>query len=309
MSSRERSPGGKLLHGLVAASFTPMTRAGSLDLAAVPAVCDYVLSQGVDGLFLCGSTGECPSLTVSERMALTEAHLEAVAGRVPVVVHVGHNCLDDARALAAHAEEQGADAIALVPPSYFALGSLAALVDCLKRVAEAAPSLPLYYYHIPRISGVGIRMIDLLERAERELPSFAGVKFSSFEFDDLLRCIRFGGGRYNILFGSDEMLLAGLAMGADGAVGSTYNFMGPYYKRVIEAYEAGDMQLAQEHQLAATCLVHAILEHGGNNAIKASMAILGADCGPPRAPLLALDGEAQQRLRASLAALGAVEAS
>lgn len=300
MSTHHSMPPQRLLSGLVAATFTPMTESGAVNLAAIPSVTDFVLGQGVDGLFLCGSTGESPSLTTTERKKVCEAYLESAAGRVPVVVHVGHNSLEEARALARHAVDAGADAIALVPPSYFQMASLDTLVDCLRSIAEVAPETPLYYYHIPRISGVGLRMVDLLERAHGLLPSLAGIKFSSFEFDDLLRCIRFEERHYNILFGSDEMLLGGLAMGAAGAVGSTYNFMGPYYRKVIDAFEQGQMEAAQDHQLLATRLVHAILDHGGHNAIKASMALLGVDCGPPRLPVPALEAEELQRLRASL---------
>ena len=242
---RDSARGGHLLSGLVAAAFTPMKAGGDLDLARVPAVCESVLGQGASGLFLCGSTGECPSLTVDERMAVSEAYLQAVSGRVPVVVHVGHNSLSDARTLAAHAQTAGADAVAVVPPSYFSIGSIVDLVDCLQHIGEAAPDTPLYYYHIPRLTGVGMRMLDLLERAGESLPSFAGVKFSSFELDDLLCCIRHEQRRYNILFGSDEMLLAGLSMGASGAVGSTFNFMGPHYRRVIDALDAGDLEQAR----------------------------------------------------------------
>ena len=292
--------GGHLLSGLVAATFTPMKGDGALDLARVPTVCDFVLGQGVSGLFLCGSTGESPSLTVEERMAVSEAYLEAAQGRVPVVVQVGHNSLTDARALAAHAQKAGADAIAVVPPSYFSIGSVEGLVECLQHIGEAAPETPLYYYHIPRLTGVGLPMVDLLERAEESLPSFAGVKFSSFEFDDLLCCIRHGQGRYNILFGSDEMLLAGLSMGAAGAVGSTFNFMGPYYRRVIDALAAGDLRGAQDHQFVATRMVHKIIAHGGHNALKAAMAVLGEDCGPPRLPWKPLSSDAQAALRGEL---------
>ena len=292
--------------GLVAAVFTPMDAEGAVDLGAIPRVLAHVLGQGADGIFVCGSTGEAPSLTVDERRAVAEAYVAArdEGGHdAAVVVHVGHNSVEEAAALAAHAESIGADAIGVVPPSYFPPPDLDGLVACLQRVAGAAPRTPLFYYHIPRLSRVGTRMADLLARAPEALPTLAGIKFSSFEFDDLLRCVHAEGGRYRILFGSDEMLLAGLAMGAVGAVGSTYNFMGRRYRAVIDAFEAGRMEEAQLHQLAATKRVHAILEEGGGNAIKAAMAVLGEDCGPPRLPLVPLGSEAIDRLRAALTRL------
>ena len=289
-----------LLSGLVAAAFTPMDASGSLDLERVPAVCDFVLGQGVTALFLCGTTGEGPSLSVAERRAVTEAYLAAAAGRVPIVVQVGHNSLAEARELARHAQDSGAAAIAMVPPSYFPVRSVSALAECLQDIGRAAPQTPLYYYHIPNLSGVALRVPQLLDEMDALVPSFAGVKFSSLELDDLSRCVRHGDGRYNILFGSDEMLLAGLAMGAAGAVGSTYNFMGPEFSALLDAFERGDMRAAQAHQGVATDLIHKILRHGGLDALKAAMAIRGVDCGPPRLPCKPLSQEAFASLEREL---------
>jgi N-acetylneuraminate lyase len=290
----------RLLSGLIAATFTPMASDQSVDLAAIPGVTDFILDQGADGLFVCGSTGESPSLTLDERMAVTEAYIGSTDKRAPVVVHVGHNCLRDARTLAAHAAEVGADAIAVAPPSYFSPANVDALVDCLQFIAEAAPTTPLYYYHIPRLTGVDVRAAELLERADEALPSFAGVKFSDFQFDDLLCCVRHDGGRYNILFGSDEMCLAGLAMGAHGAVGSTYNFLGPYFQPMLTAFKSGDMERARYCQAIATEMIQRLLAFGGHNAIKASMAILGESCGSPRLPLVPLSDEKFEALTRSL---------
>jgi N-acetylneuraminate lyase len=273
---------------------------GCLDLQRIAAVCDFVLGQGVDGLFLCGSTGEAPSLTNEERMQVASAYHRAAAGRVPVVVHVGHNSLADARTLAAHAEQMGADAIAVVPPSYFPLSSIEVLIECLRHIAEAAPDTPLYYYHIPSITGVDLSMIELLERAE-SLPTLAGIKFSAPQFDQLAACVEYDAGSYNILFGCDELLLSGLMKGVDGAVGSTYNFMAPHYRRVIDAYQAGKMDAAKQHQAVATARVEEILRHGGHNAIKAAMGILGLDCGPPRLPWKPLSDGARSALKQELA--------
>ena len=289
-----------LLTGLVAATFTPMNVDGAIDLQRIAAVCDFVLEQGVDGLFVCGSTGESPSLTIDERMVVAETYIEAAVKRVPVVVHVGHNSLSDARKLAAHAQQLVADAIAVVPPSYYPLKSVDTLIDCLQHIAEAAPETPLYYYHIPSITGVDLSMIELLERGE-SLPTLAGIKFSAPQFDELAACVEYGSRRYNILFGCDELLLTGLQVGVDGAVGSTYNFMAPDYRCVIDAHLAGKMDEAKQHQAVATARVEEILRHGGHNALKAAMGILGVDCGPPRLPWKPLSADSLAELEKRLA--------
>lgn len=287
------------LTGLVAATFTPMHEDGRLDPDRIAAACDFVLGQGVDGLFVCGSTGESPSLTMEERMQVAELYHCAAAGRVPLVIHVGHNSLSDARTLAAHAEQLGADAIAVVPPSYFPLASIDVLIECLGHIAEAAPRTPLYYYHIPPITGVDLSMIELLEGAA-SLPTLAGIKFSAPQFEELAACVEYDSGRYNILFGCDELLLSGLMTGVDGAVGSTYNFMARHYRRVIDAFEAGRVDEAKQQQQVATSMVEEILRHGGHNAIKAAMGILGIDCGPPRLPWKSLTDGARFALEQGL---------
>src|SRR5947209_17091760 len=100
------------LTGLVAAPHTPLHADGSLNLAAIECQAQLLLETGVRGAFVCGTTGESHSLTVEERMQVAARWLQVAGGRLPVVVHVGHNCLADARALAAHAQRIGADAIA-----------------------------------------------------------------------------------------------------------------------------------------------------------------------------------------------------
>ena len=264
------------LTGLIAAVFTPMNEDGSVDLAAVPALADYVIDTGNTALYVCGSTGEGPSLSSAERQAVAEAYVSAAAGRVPVLVQVGHNSLREGAALAAHAAEIGADAISAAPPSYFKVGSIPQLISCLQELTAGAPDLPFYYYHIPRLSSANLDMEAFLEAASGALPSLVGIKYSAFDLDGFQRCVAFGNGRYDILFGADEMLLSGLAAGARGAVGSTYNFAAPLYNQVIAAYDAGDLASAQAAQLRAAQMVKIILAHGGQPAIKAAMNILGA---------------------------------
>jgi N-acetylneuraminate lyase len=285
------------LTGLVAAVFTPMHEDGNVDLARIPVVTDYVIGSGCSGLYVCGSTGEGPSLTTAERRAVSEAYVAANAGRVPVVIQVGHNSLREATALAAHAAEIGCDAISACPPSYFKVNSISGLVACLQEMTSGAPDTPFYYYHIPRLSSAHLDMEAFLEVAQDALPSLAGIKYSAFDLDGFQRCIAFANGRYDILFGADELLLGGLASGARGAVGSTYNFAAPLYQEVIDAFESGDMAAAAAAQLRSAQMVKRILSHGGQPAIKAAMNILGVDCGPPRLPLQALDASQLVALR------------
>ncbi|MDX9973819.1 MAG: dihydrodipicolinate synthase family protein [FCB group bacterium] len=288
------------LTGLIAATFTPMKQDGMVHLQPIPGIVEMLVKNGVKGLYVCGSTGEGPSLTIKEREQVAQAYIEAVQGRIPVVVQVGHNCLEDARHLAKHAASVGADAISAVPPSYFIPEGVAALVETLARITDAAHETPFYYYHIPRLSGVSLDVPAFLQAAKERIPSLAGVKFSCRDIEVMQQSLAFENGRYNILFGVDEMLLSGVAAGCDGAVGSTYNFIAPLYLQIINDFANGNLAAAQAGQLKAAQLIEVILRYHGLSGLKEAMAFTGMPCGPPRLPLTPLTDVERNRMREEL---------
>lgn len=292
---------------MIAATFTPLDEKGDLRLEAVSPMVEKLIDWGVEGIFVCGSTGEGPSLATRERMDLTEAFIKAAAGRIRTFVHVGHNSLREAADLAAHAVEAGADFISATPPCYFKIGSVSSLVDCLKQIISAVPEAPFYYYHIPWLTGVELDMVEFLSRAGDELPSLKGIKYTTPKIHEFQACLGYEDGRYDLLYGTDEMMLSALAVGARGFIGSTYNFAAPLYRRITEAYEAGDMSLASSLQYKVIELVRIIVKHGGLPAQKAIMGLLGADCGPARPPLVALEARETGRLERDLEQIGFFE--
>lgn len=291
------------LTGLIAATFTPLHADGRLNLPQVAPIVDRLVAEGVRGLYVCGSTGEGPCLTIAERKAVLEAHLAAAQGRLPVIAQVGHDSLAEATDLARHAAAAGADAISAVPPYYFKVDSIAGLVHCIEQIAAAAPKLPFYYYHIPRLTGLDVDVVELARTAGERIPSFAGVKYSSMTLDELQALTLLEDGRYNVLFGVDECLLAGLISGAHGAVGSTYNFAAPQFQKVLASWENGDLTAARAAQVAASQLIRRILRHGSQPALKAIMRLIGFDCGPTRLPLRALTDAEIEALRNDIADL------
>lgn len=293
----------KKLTGLIAATFTPMDQDGQVNLEPIPAMVEALLRQGITGLYVCGSTGEGPSLTTEERESVAAAYVEAVQGRIPVIVQVGHNCIEDARHLAKHAASIGADALSAVSPSYFIPEAVSTLVATLGRITDAAPQLPFYYYHIPRLSGLALDVVAFLEAAPARIPSLAGVKFSCRDIEVMQRCLAFDNCRYNILFGVDEMLLSGLVAGCDGAVGSTYNYLAPLFHKVMHNLEKGDLAAAQAAQLHAARIIEVIIRYHGVSGLKAAMSLTGIPCGPPRLPLTPLNDRENGRIREELDAL------
>ena len=292
------------LTGLVAAVHTPFRPDGSLHLDVVEAQAAHLRAHGIDLVFVGGSTGESHSLSLEERRALARRWAEVARGSGQgVVVHVGANCLADSRALAAQAEELGAVAISALAPSYFKPRDTDALVACCADVAASAPRTPFYFYDIPALTGVSLSMPDFLERAEGRIPTLAGIKFTSPDLMAYQLCLRAADGAFDVPFGVDEWLLAALALGARGAVGSTYNFAAPVYRRMMRAFAAGDLETAREEQLRSARLVRLLASYGYMGAAKTVMAMLGVDVGPPRLPNPGLSAGQAAELRGRLESL------
>jgi N-acetylneuraminate lyase len=292
------------LHGLIAAPFTPFRPDGELALDAIPRQAAMLAHNGVSGAFVCGTTGEGYSLTADERRDVAAAWRAAKPAALSLIVHVGHTSYRESRALAKHAQEIGADAIATIAPGSFKPQSAVELVAWCRLVAEAAPQLPFYYYHMPAMSGVHISVLDFLKEADGKIPNLAGIKFTHEDLMDYANARAFAGGKYAMLFGRDEILLAGLGFGAAGAVGSTYNFAAPLYLSLMRAFAADDLETARREQGRAREFIGVLQRHGGLVAGKAVMKLIGLDCGPARLPLRTLRTTEEASLRTDLEAVG-----
>lgn len=295
------------LEGLVAATFTPMTADGKIDCEPIGAMVDSLVASGVAGLYVNGSTGEGVSLTGRERRQTAEAFVKAVAGRIPVIVQVGHNSVQEARELAEHAQAAGADAISATPPTYFKPASIGLLLDSLREIMRGAPGLPFYYYHIPRITGVDFDLHALLTQASQDLPELSGVKYTSQSIYEFQACRAHFAEQFDLLYGCDEMLLSGLSAGASGAVGSTYNFAPGLYRRIIDAYRQGETEAARDLQLLSVEMVQAFVRYPALPAQKAIMEMVGLPVGPPRLPWRDLTTQEKKALEADLKKLGFFE--
>ncbi len=292
------------LTGLVAATFTPMQSDQAIDLDAIHTLTERLLAEGVGGLFVCGSTGEGVSMTTDERKQVAEAFISAARGRVPVIVQVGHNSLHDARDLAQHAQQAGADFTSAAAPNYFHISDVATLVDCMAFVAAGAPELPFYYYHIPAMTGVDLDLVEFLRRAGDRVDNLAGLKYTANTLHEYQECVALDEGRFDVLYGYDELLLPALAVGARGSVGSTYNIAAPLYRRIIEAFEVGDLARARAEQLHAIEMIRTLAHYPFHPAVKAVLGMVGTSCGPCRLPLPPLGDAEVQQLRGELEAIG-----
>jgi N-acetylneuraminate lyase len=296
------------LHGLVVAAHTPFHADGSLSLAAVEKQAAHFLKHHLTTVFVGGTTGECHSLTLEERRALAKRWSEVIRGTaLKLVLHVGSNCLEDCRLLAAQAQTIGTKAISAFAPSYFKPPDLDTLVDWCAGIASAAPETPFYYYDIPALTGVSFPMPDFLPRGSARIPTLAGLKFTNPDLMAYQFVLRADNGQWDVPFGLDEHLLGALAMGARGAVGSGYNFAAPIYTRLMRAFSAGDLASAREEQFRGVQLVQALGAFGYMGAAKALMEMLGVPVGPARLPNTNPTAQQIAILRGKLEAMGFFE--
>jgi len=273
-------------NGLIVPVFTPMKDDGSIAYDRIPAYAAYIKNMKVQGAFVCGSSGEGLLMSVEERKLVVEAWEKYVSPDFKLLVHVGAASYIDSQQLAKHAVFHNAWAISSMGPIFLQPKNLNELVDYCLRIAETVPETPFYYYHIPIRTGLNFKMVDFLQEAKERIPNLAGIKFTSTDLMDMMRSIALDDRRWDILNGHDEIFLYGLTAGATGGIGTTFNYIPELYRRIMEAFNAGEMEKALELQKVSADVINVISRNGGGIAAgKAIMKILGFDLGPVRLPL------------------------
>ncbi|XP_037763116.1 N-acetylneuraminate lyase isoform X4 [Chelonia mydas] len=196
----------KRLQGLIAATITPMTPDGEINLSVIGQYVDYLVKeQGVKNVFVNGTTGEGLALSTQERKQLAEEWVTKGKNKLDhVIIHVGALSLPEAKELAKHAAAIGASGIAGIAPFFFKPTNKDTLVAFLREVASEAPGIPFYYYHIPPLTGVKIRVEELLDGIKEQIPTFQGVKFSDTDLLDFAQCVKNHKEQFVLLYGVDE---------------------------------------------------------------------------------------------------------
>ena len=202
------------LHGAIAAAVTPLRDGGgAVDLASIPPLVSFLAGGGIDGALVCGTTGEGVLLSVDERRRVAWASVAARPSGFQIAVHVGAQTTDETVALAAHALEIGADAVAVIAPPYFPLDP-PELFEHLRAAAVACEPMPFYVYEFAARSGYAIP-IDVVDRLRREQGNVVGMKVSDTPFDAVEPYLLEG---LDVFIGSEPLVRAGMERGAIGAV-------------------------------------------------------------------------------------------
>lgn len=296
-----------LLRGIVPPLVAPIDGAGRLDLEALDRLVDHVLAGGVHGLFVLGTTGEGPSLSGADRREAVRRVCRRAGGRVPVAVGIGDTAPAESAALAAHAAEQGAAAVVLAPPSFFA-PSPDELAELIADLAARSP-LPVLLYNLPGLTGVRIGL-ETVRRAI-DLPDVIGFKDSSRDlvfFHRLVQLVRADRPDWALFIGPEELLADALLFGADGGVNAGANLVPAMYVELYEAARAGDLERVRSLHARVMRLaeIYLLEDHDASSikGLKAALACLGI-CGPHLAPPLhALRDLDQEAVRHRLVELG-----
>lgn len=278
------------LTGLIAAPHTPFDANGEVNYPVIDRIAEHLIRHGVKGAYVCGTTGEGIHCSVEERKKIAERWVAASQGQLSITLHTGALSIADALELSRHAETLDIFATSVIGPCFFKPSTVDDLVEYCRIIAAAAPSKRFYYYH-SGMSGLSLDMEQFLMAAAHKIPNLSGMKFNSSDMYEYQRCLRVNNGQFDIPFGVDEFLPAGLACGAVGAVGSTYNYAAPLYHRLIESFRKGN------HQDVAACMdkviaiIRVLVQYGGVAAGKLAMQLHGIDVGDPRRPLRPLSAE------------------
>lgn len=288
----------KLVRGILPALCTPFDDSGQeVAIERVAPLVGALIDAGSQGFFVCGGTGEGGAMTVPERKIMAATTATANAGAVPIILQVGATSTDNAVELAHHATGLQIDAVASVAP-IDAPNDLQAAVAHYSAIGSAT-DLPFYVYWLAGTADQSVTAEQYLE-AMQAVPNFAGIKFTDTNFYLFQRLVDLSEGKLNLITGPDEMCVAGMVMGSDAAIGSTYNIMPKLYVEMRQSFEAGDIRRAMDCQLKAGRIIAVLMEMGVLASVKAILGWRGLPVGPPRAPNQPLTAAAESQLRQRL---------
>tara|TARA_B110000116_G_scaffold145143_1_gene125731 strand:+ start:150 stop:1064 length:915 start_codon:yes stop_codon:yes gene_type:complete len=293
------------IHGLIAAPFSPMDYNGEINPSIISKYSNKLKTDGIIGVFICGTTGEGLSLTIQERKVIAEEWVKYQNSKFKVIVHVGSTSIKQSKELAKHAQKIGAYATSAIGPLFLKPNNINDLVSFCEEIASESPDIPFFYYHIPSVSGIDLSMIDFIKLAKTKIHNFSGIKYTHNNFMEMQQCLKIDNGKWNILHGLDEILIAGLSFGINGAVGSTYNYLGVLYNSIVENFKMGNIETARiNQQLSVKVLEKLIKFKGPIVAGKQIMKLIGLDCGPCRLPLTNLSKNDILKLNEELKLIG-----
>ncbi len=287
-----------LFCGILPALVSPVSEDGEVLVGETERLVKWQMSEGVNGFYICGSTGEGLLLKKETRKKLLEVVLDAVQGKVPVITHVGAIDLPTTLELAVHAREAGAAAVSSIPPIYFQYGERE-VIEYYKQVAAAA-EIPLVMY------GVGLANTKLTVSLVEELmkvENIIGIKWTYPDYYSMGLLKNINGGNINVINGPDEMLICGLAIGADAGIGTTYNVMPGLFVKLYDAYRNGRVGEAKTLQQTINRVITVLIQYHAIASTKELLCHMGFEVGQCTKPLRRLTAEEREAFLAEVSGI------
>ncbi len=278
--------------GIVPALVTPYTATGSVDYAQIKRLVRFLIRRGADGFYVAGSTGEAFLMSLDERKKVLETVVEEVNGERFVIAHIGAIATDTAVSLARHAQEAGSDAVSAISPFYYPF-TQEEVIGYYQDIMQST-DLPMFIYNFPAYSNFSLTETALDKL--RECEPLKGVKFTSSDLFFMER-IKTKHPELVVWNGYDEMLLSGLAAGADGGIGSSYNCILPLYRHLFQNFQQGNLSAAQADQRYANDLITVICKYDVIASVKYLLDIQGFQLHGCRKPFIPLSSSAKEELR------------
>ena len=285
--------------GVMPALITPLTEDGKLNREVLEKLIEDLIAQGADGFYIGGATGEGIILDADVHKELTTESIKIINGRVPSIVHISRMNYNEMLDLARHADAAGADAISAIPPLFYQYDHQA-IYNYYEGLSNAV-NIPIMIYNNPN-TGVHFSAEQVAELYN--IKNVTAIKWTNYEFYQVMRILDLTKGEFNVISGPDEMLLCGLAAGADGCIGTTYNFLMPEVRAVYDAFRAGDIEGARKAQTVVSTIVDELIKYNVVLATKVILEAKGYDVNHPLYPMHDYTPEQKAEMLANLQKAG-----
>ncbi|HZY46333.1 MAG TPA: 4-hydroxy-tetrahydrodipicolinate synthase [Candidatus Bathyarchaeia archaeon] len=273
---------------------TPLTKQGKIDTDTTKRLVDFHIESGIDGLLPLGTSGEFALLTREERNALIETVVDRANGRVPVVAGVSDPSIENVIQLSSDAKNAGADVVIATPPYYFTTTD-EGHYEHFKRLSESI-DLPLMVYNIPEWTHSLVSPAIVKRLAEEKL--IVGMKYTEYNFLNLVRFLQAARNRISIFAGSDAMAYSNLEFGGSGGIMGSANVAPKTASQIFDSYKKGDLKGAREAQEKLLPVIEAIAVGKYPAGLKEAMSLVGMPVGPLKEPLQDLSPAEKKSVRA-----------
>lgn len=286
--------------GIIPALATPLKDDETINVPVLKNLIEFLMSQDADGFYVGGATGEGLALKTEERMVLAEESVKATEGKKPCIVQIAAMNFEDTIRLAKHAESVGAAAISATAPLFFAYDK-DDVFNYYKKIADSV-SIPMMMYYNP---AAGFKFDAQFAARLFKIDNVTAIKWTSSDYYGVMRLKDLTHGEMNIINGPDEMLLMGLNAGADGGIGTTYNFMLPTIKKIYNNFIDGNIKEAQKEQNLADRIIEVLIgKYKGIPATKVILEEMGFSVGNACFPMKRYSKEQKAEIIADMKAAG-----